>query len=819
MGKKRRKKSPSALSARWWRSNTGLLLAWMIVFAYGIVRHCQYLLGDATRSSGVVWLILGIALSAWRISHRSKTPDISLNSWWKARESYWPLLGLLLGFAGYLSGAAWLAVIGWSLGIRWIVGPSYSGKLGSCAWLLVVVAALPSSSVITDLHAVLVQRFVNLASRILDQFGILHLITGDSIRLIYGTEQYPIGASTFLSPFFVVGSTCLICTLLRLRLLHTLAWMVISVTLTIASGGVRVLLIERLAALSIAPSTGGLFFDSLHVLLLVSLGGGMFGLIRITLSPLSKAGLPFPDNRWLRVWNSWTVGYADHQAPTRSDRFSDSTAESEALMSLGGGYRFFRNYVSALTPTRASALTLILGSLFITTVWYARRDTNANRLVSVYRLAFADALREERFTAAETAALRLETFSVDRSETLRLVQSLFLAGQSDRAMNHLHRLAEHSGQNVPVAALLLAQRYAAEKGQQDKAEKYFQSAIRGMPGRIEPLELYFAYLIAIGSKNQAIARLNQLSKLSPQYAFVQAFLLKQRGNDAGALKLAAELELRLRKELTVSNSRETRTALAQAMFSQRKFAAAIDLLTQPDDWRQDDGYVTAVAMIHIAWARSLIDDELAFANALEKAIKLVGEQPALLSFLAQQIYRSEGWHPNSIVIKHCRDPVDRAVNRDEADPFLLMIVGTGESRNGNYPEAEQLLRRAFDGGMSTPRLLNNLAWTIYQVDPSRSSESLRFVSLALEQAPAFVDALTTRGEVLMHLGRWKEAIDDYEMAVKSMMNKKRQSIELNPDELGGVYGRLSELYKQLGDATTADFYERAMLAEQARVGN
>ena len=101
-------------------------------------------------------------------------------------------------------------------------------------------------------------------------------------------------------------------------------------------------------------------------------------------------------------------------------------------MSLGGGYRFFRNYVSALTPTRASALTLILGSLFITTVWYARRDTNANRLVSVYRLAFADALREERFTAAETAALRLETFSVDRSETLRLVQSLFLAGQSDR---------------------------------------------------------------------------------------------------------------------------------------------------------------------------------------------------------------------------------------------------------------------------------------------------------------------------------------------------------------------------------------------------
>lgn len=84
-----------------------------------------------------------------------------------------------------------------------------------------------------------------------------------------------------------------------------------------------------------------------------------------------------------------------------------------------------------------------------------------------------------------------------------------------------------------------------------------------------------------------------------------------------------------------------------------------------------------------------------------------------------------------------------------------------------YPQAQSYLElaNARSRGVN-PMILNNLAIATLRTDPTAAETALVLANLTLEKLPNNPDALSTRGEIYVALGRWHEGIADLMDALK-----------------------------------------------------
>ncbi len=86
------------------------------------------------------------------------------------------------------------------------------------------------------------------------------------------------------------------------------------------------------------------------------------------------------------------------------------------------------------------------------------------------------------------------------------------------------------------------------------------------------------------------------------------------------------------------------------------------------------------------------------------------------------------------------------------------IRGTLALLDGKFEEAKSQLELALQREPNAPGILNNLAVAIAEMKDSDLEKALSLVDVALAKMPNHAYFLETRGQILVKLHRWHEAI-------------------------------------------------------------
>ena len=96
---------------------------------------------------------------------------------------------------------------------------------------------------------------------------------------------------------------------------------------------------------------------------------------------------------------------------------------------------------------------------------------------------------------------------------------------------------------------------------------------------------------------------------------------------------------------------------------------------------------------------------------------------------------------------------------------------------------------------NVPTILNNLAIAIAEMKEGDLEKALSLIDIALTKLPKHAYFLETRGQILVKLKRWQEAISDLEVALEAK--------ELRP----AIYPSLAIAYAKIGAIDLTRVYQ------------
>ena len=140
--------------------------------------------------------------------------------------------------------------------------------------------------------------------------------------------------------------------------------------------------------------------------------------------------------------------------------------------------------------------------------------------------------------------------------------------------------------------------------------------------------------------------------------------------------------------------------------------------------------------------------------------------------------------------------VDRIVNSPRTPAPILEAAGTVAAMLGEPKRAKVYLQQALKKDPLNSVALNNYAWLIIQEPNPNLNAAFAAVNQAIEIAPKDFRYRETRGQILVRLGRWQEAVDDLEYAANGMPSSKE------------IHLSLAKAYDALGDRQLAQVHRQ-----------
>jgi predicted Zn-dependent protease len=134
---------------------------------------------------------------------------------------------------------------------------------------------------------------------------------------------------------------------------------------------------------------------------------------------------------------------------------------------------------------------------------------------------------------------------------------------------------------------------------------------------------------------------------------------------------------------------------------------------------------------------------------------------------------------------------------DEKTPVQLTAgIGALAAMHGDMPLARRQLARVVAADPTHAVVWNNYAWALSREPDADPNAALEAVTRALALAPNEFRFRETRGQVLVQLGRWQEAVEDLEFALNGMPDAR------------DVHLALATAYENLKDAEMARIHRQ-----------
>ncbi|HEX4413923.1 MAG TPA: hypothetical protein VH107_09875 [Lacipirellulaceae bacterium] len=440
-------------------------------------------------------------------------------------------------------------------------------------------------------------------------------------------------------------------------------------------------------------------------------------------------------------------------------------------------------------------LVLVL-PILVATTWgaYWGKDTIANR----YKLALTETLEKKDYAKTQLLERKLAGFGIDTAlSDFNTAKALESDGKVDEAYERIQRLAPVESPGYPMGHVWIIQHLLAGKLNLSDAEVHRLAGI------------HLQHLATLGIKGPEIdmmraAWLTQDKKLAeaaevlkplvPRFssAAVERYRIDLALNDLAQARLDA-------REVCDHLERERQNGAALSNHEYETWVAAAQTLGNRDGERDiADAWMkhfpdSAGARKSIA-ALSLLDFDKMFispdSNPHELAEKLLtgfalGKVTENMQQRVILLYEQQESHPELKALF-----ADLAKSND-LPPTLAEALGTAAAVNHDLPAAERYLRMAVSKNPDSDVSWNNLAYVLVQKPNPPLEEALAATNKALAIAPDDFRYRQTRGEVLVKMQRWKEAVDDLEYALNGA-----------PDAFA-IHQSLAQAYEALGNKELA----------------
>ena len=131
-----------------------------------------------------------------------------------------------------------------------------------------------------------------------------------------------------------------------------------------------------------------------------------------------------------------------------------------------------------------------------------------------------------------------------------------------------------------------------------------------------------------------------------------------------------------------------------------------------------------------------------------------------------------------------------------ATPFVHFVLGCRAWQAGETDSALFHLERAYELDEQLGLVANNLAWVLAHQQPPDLERALTIIDSVLERWPDVAQYRDTRGQILVKLERWEDALDDLERALPQMTRNRQ------------LHEALAQVYGKLGQASLAQKHEQ-----------
>jgi len=300
----------------------------------------------------------------------------------------------------------------------------------------------------------------------------------------------------------------------------------------------------------------------------------------------------------------------------------------------------------------------------------------------------------------------------------------------------------------------------------DQFGKLLEVAAKEFPTHHSVADLYANYLLSEGQVEKALIQIEILSARQPARALQGAVILQKMGR-------VAQAESMIRRGIDLVNKMADQEpgnvdlVILNAQFELflKRFPNAIELLTRAAKRSDDTRLRPALAETYLLWSRDLsevADSTERFSRQLallNQAMQLAPNHPLVINDLMSVILQcSDLSDPNVVELRN-------SLIHGIAPELAHFINGTAAMLRGDVESASLHLELAAEALPIAPAVLNNLAVALSQGDSADLNRAHALVNNAIQRVPNEPYFYETRGQILLRLDRYKEAIIDFEKAL------------------------------------------------------
>jgi tetratricopeptide (TPR) repeat protein len=436
-----------------------------------------------------------------------------------------------------------------------------------------------------------------------------------------------------------------------------------------------------------------------------------------------------------------------------------------------------------------------------------------------YLQRLQQAVESKRWEAVELLSQKLaELDPHDPLPGYHLALCAESSGDIPRAERLMSRVAETAGESFAPAHWWLAERMArkaagSDANRLDNVESaeisagsdhqrtrwllqlrgHLRVCVKAWPSHAQARALLAQTELNLGQSDQAVAQLLAVADENPALRLIAARILERTGRSDDARSEAARAAEIFRRQLRERPDDVTaRLHLVDALVLQHQTAEAGRMLEAGLQLTNDPRLRGAQAQLCVAISDVLERSPTGAADLgrrlelLERALALDPGHPAAMKRVAELVVGDpETAGPARTLLEPC-------LARGTAPAVVHMLLGTQALAKADYNAARVHFEAAHAQEPELPACLNNLAWTLTQVEPSDLDRALQLIDLAIQQQPERPEFRETRGQILLRLGRTQEAVAELERGLKS------------DGDVSVTHASLSAAYERLGQTRLAD---------------
>ena len=451
----------------------------------------------------------------------------------------------------------------------------------------------------------------------------------------------------------------------------------------------------------------------------------------------------------------------------------------------------------------APALPAILATiLFCVFIFWDRFQGKAWR-VTQYRQVMQTAVSEKDYSKAAIACRTLINLT-PYDDGLRFQQAIieFDLGHEESAKEMMLNLA--AKRNAPASSWLLENSFDLSNVSTWTEQQHtsFRALVANAVDQrnksaVDSAQLRLAsYLTQMGATREAVQIVQELASRAPKLNLIGVGLALQCEDKDLAVRFANGAIKYLEQFLSANPSAvQERIDLAKTLVFLDREQDAARVLKDGIGLTKDESLKDGVADVLVHYANRIgKDGDSTLVQRLQVIRNAMDYSPNNQSVIDAII----------AIVLDCKDKkgnqveeLRKSIIEGAAPEATHFIQGTLALLNGDHATALNHLKIAQSTGVNTPGLLNNMAMALQSTnDPAKVEQALELSISAnnlLENHPYLRD---TRGQILLKLKRYNEAIPDLEFALRS------------PELASNVHASLAAAYTALGQSDLAEEHRK-----------